>query len=333
MSKVFKLVLFAVILAVIVDYVMFTSDGGKVVQEYMALNSAEVVSSSKTAFVGYSYQIAQQGELIREGVIDYEVQTTMGQALANAAYAAYEEYQEEKARRGRKFGSWYYATWFNRISELNSGGITFDRESMGFSEGSDPWCAMFYSCMAQSIQRREAGPLLYNAGCENLTALYCATGAQMFLFTDSYFASHLAVGAGDSLTGRVAQRLSRTASSVNTGTVRGKLVERELGQCQFYPGDLIFFHWKTDSAEPNAGRWVTHVGIVCAYDEATGDVTVVEGNRNSGGAGARHSEVACTVYHDYAEGDTTHWATDKRNFMVLVRPAYNGEEVRVSEGQ
>jgi len=331
MSKIFKLVLLAVVIAVVMDYVMFTGDSGKVIQDYMSLNSAEVVSSSKTAFVRYSYQVAQQGEQIPEGGIDYSVQTSMGQALADAAYAAYEEYREEKDRRGRKFGSWYYATWFQKISDLNRRGVTFDRESMGFVEDGNAWCAMFYSCMAQSIQRREEGPLLYNARCENLVALYCGTDADVCLFTDSYFASHLMAGIGGDLKGQVAQRLSGVVSNLSVGTVQGKLMQMELGQYQFCPGDLVFFHWKNDSAEPSANRWITHIGIVCAYDETTGNVTVVEGNRNSGGAGARNSEVACTTYYDFAENNATSWELSKKNFMVLVRPAYRGEEVNVNE--
>lgn len=314
LGKVVLLVLAAVVVAVLVEYFVFTGDVGEVIKQYMELGSAGNVMSSKEIFKNYEYQVVEQVEA--EQVVDKGAGSVRGQALADVAYNEYQLYQQEKEKHnGNNFGSWVYADWYAKRVYLNNKGVTYDSISdrEDYTVGSEAWCAMFYSCVVQAVQRSNTGALLYGARCEELYARYCSSGAELVLFADSYLVEHL------KRKGKTEEQLyeyvALQCSGLSSDVVRNSVEFVDGGSYVPFPGDLVFFHWNTDSVE--GSRWITHIGIVYEYDTQTGYATVVEGNRN-GNHNATRSEVACVVYKDNAE----HWSQDKKNFIGYVRPAY-----------
>ena len=318
LRKAALLAMLAVVLAVLMDYLVFTGDAGEVIRQYMELDSAGNVQSSKAAFRSYTYQLTEKTDVLEWSTDNYSA--VMGQALADAAYAEYLLYQDEKMANhgGTGFGSWVYLTWFRRIAELNRAGQTFDdmysREEVGSSPGSTAWCAMFYSCMAQAVQRGGTEVLLYGALCEALYSKYSMTDAYVVFCEDSYLMEHLQ-GAGKGEDSFYEYVVGCSGNSVDKGTVQEKIEVVRVEDFVPQPGDLVFFHWSTDSV--SVGKWITHIGIVYSYDQETGNVTVIEGNRN-GNHNAMRSEVARTEYQDDAEN----WALSKKNFVGYVRPVY-----------
>lgn len=311
-EKVTLLVLIAIVLAVLMEYFMFTGNAGEVIRQYMELDSAGNVQSSKAAFRNYTYQVTEQAETMMGKVDNHP--SVIGQALADAAYGEYLTYQREKEKhKGKNFGSWIYTKWFDIIPKLDADRKTYDDEFEREESTSDgrAWCAIFYSCMAQAVQRGQGGALLYGSLCEKLYGQYCVTDAYVVATKSSYLIEHLeSAGKGvDDFYGYVAKYCE------DISVARNKIAFVEQDSFMPQPGDLVFFHWSSDTV--SVDKWITHIGIVYSYDMETGSVTVIEGNRN-GNHIATKSEVACTVYQDDAELR----ALDKKNFVGYVRPAY-----------
>lgn len=299
-----------VVLAVCMDYFLFAGDASVLVQQYMMLGAAGYVSSSKEAFANYGYLVSEQQKMLEAEKPDVPA---MGQALADAAFFEYQLYQAEKARTGgRGFGQWIYYDWYSSIAKLNAVQEVYSGDRQNYRTSNDAWCARFYSCMAQSVQRSNTGPLLYGENCKQLLGQYCLAGAQVVLLTDSYFVEHMK-GRED------CWDLLYREMGVSIEESHENIYFSETMSFEPMHGDLVFFHWRSDTVD-SGDRWVTHIGIVYDYDAETGAVYVIEGNRNSNGRGAAYSEVSMFEYVDEAQG----WSSDKRNFIGYVRPRYGG---------